>query len=44
MMNNYDEKTLLNKIKELENENAKLQIEKDELRKKYEWVRERIQL
>lgn len=36
MMNNYDEKTLLNKIKELENENAKLQLEKDELRKKHE--------
>lgn len=36
MMNNYDEQTLLNKIKELENEKAKLQIEKEELRKKYE--------
>ena len=26
MMNNYDEKTLLNKISELENENAKLKL------------------
>lgn len=34
MIDNYDEKELLNKIKELENENAKLQVEKEELRVK----------
>lgn len=36
MMNNYDENTLLNKISELENENAKLRVENQELRNKLE--------
>lgn len=40
MMNNYDEKTyskeLLDKIKELENENAKLKVENQELKNKVE--------
>ena len=36
MMNNYDEKTLLNKISELENENAKLKVENQELKNKLE--------
>ena len=36
MMNNYDERTLLNKISELENENAKLKVENQELKNKLE--------
>lgn len=36
MMNNYDEMTLLNKITELENENAKLKVENQELKNKLE--------
>ena len=36
MMNNYDEKTLLNKISELENENAKLKVENKDLKNKLE--------
>ena len=36
MMNNYDEKTLLNKISELENENAKLKVENQDLKNKLE--------
>ena len=36
MMNNYDEKTLLKQLEQLENENTKLKVENQELKNKLE--------